>query len=668
VQLSSSRFQTFGADEGLRLGSDQLLLESRSGQILVFDINSMGIQFYRQDAGRRFTAIRPSVPEPGNPALQTSIVDHYGALWVSTISGLFRLRDVDSKADLNLLPESGVGRFFEDSSGDVWISHWPHGATTSKLSRWERRSGLVHDESQQLPPDARMGISAFAQDHAGTIWIGQQPPGGRLLRMKNGRFQPLSASWSGHINMLFVDSKGRLWATSTESGLGLIADPQSSDPQLRRFTRREGLSADEVWCVTEDRLGRTYVCTAKGIDRLDPDTGQIVHYTSADGLAPGDIRSALRDHNGSLWFVSSHGLTKFTPSDDRAAPPLRARIVGVRAAGVSLPLSAFGDTEIGPLRVSSHQNSFQIDFSTIDFRPGALRYQFQLEREGRMNADHSWQELGATPTVHLLDLSPGDFAFKVRALSSDGSSGEPAFLTFSILQPFWRTWWFQVGCALAIAGLAYWMHARRLQQQLAIERVRSHIAMDLHDDIGAGLSRISVVGEALKSRLRDGDEDVQRVLNDNGDSSIRLIADMGDIVWSLDPRHDRIGEIVSRLRSFGSDVLEKRGVVWTVNSPHEELDRSVPLEARRQIYLVFKEGIHNIAKHSNAKVAHLRFWFEDGHIYGQLTDDGAGIGAASTDGNGIPSMRARVKQLSGNIEISSVAGGGTSIRIEVPLA
>jgi ligand-binding sensor domain-containing protein len=669
LQMGPARFQTFGAGEGLRLGLEQLLLEPKSGQVTVFDTGGKRIQMYRQESGRRFAAIRPALPETDDTSrLQIALEDHAGAWWFSTGSGLFRTQTLGGPFDLRLLPEYGVDRFFEDSVGDIWISYSSRGGQFAKLARWERESGILHDESERLPPDARMGVTAFAQDHAGTMWIGLQRPGGKLLRLKEGRFQPLSANWSGHTNRLLVDSKGRVWATSTDSGLGLIEDPQSPDPQLRRYTRAQGLSIDEVWCVTEDRLGRIYAGTTKGVDRLDPGTGQIVHYTTADGLVRGDIRSALRDHNGDLWFASAHGVSKLKPSEDHAAPLSRARITGLRLGGVSFPLSEFGETEIGPLRVSSHQNSLQIDFAAIDFRAEALRYQFRLEHEGRINGNQTWQELGTTPTVHLVDLSPGDFSFKVRALAPDGSSGALASLTFSILPPFWRTWWFQLVCALAIVGLAYWVHTRRLQQQLAIERVRSHIAMDLHDDIGAGLSRISVIGEALKSRLREGDGDVQRMLNDIGDSSRRLVADMGDIVWSLDPRHDRIGELASRLRSFGTDVLEMRGVAWTVDSPDEELHHSVSLEARRQIYLVFKEGIHNIAKHSNAKSAKLRLWFQGGHFCGELTDDGEGLAAANGHGNGIPSMRARVKQLSGNIEISGDDGTGTSIRIKVPLA
>ena len=671
LRMSSSRFQTFGATEGLQLGRDQLLLELQSGQVSVFDVGGERTQVYRQEGGQRFAAILPALPEPvaSMPfVLQMAIEDHKGAWWFSTVSGLFRFATLGGRSDLRLLSECGVDRFFEDAAGDVWISNRPPGEKFAKLARWERRSGLVHDESERLPLDARMGIAAFAQDRAGTMWIGLQLPG-RLLRLKEGRFQPLSANWRGHINKLFVDSKGRLWITSTESGLGFIADPNSADPQLRRYTRAQGLSADEVWCVTEDRLGRIYAGTARGVDRLEPATGRIVHYSTADGLVRGDIRSALRDRSGNLWFASANGVSRFTPSEDQTVPPSRARITALRAAGVPFPLSEFGEAAVGPVQFLSHQNSLQIDFAATDYNVLApLRYQFWLDRERLTDSGQTWQDAGTSSTVHLVSLAPGDYSFKVRAVTPDGLPGNPASVDFAILPPFWRTWWFQLTCVAAIAALAYGLHTQRVQRQLAIERVRSHIAMDLHDDIGAGLSRISVMGEALKSRLLAGDEEVQTMLGEIATSSRRLITDMGDIVWSLDPRRDQIGELASRLRAFGSDLLETRGVEWTVDAILEKLHRSVPTALRRQLYLVFKEGIHNIGKHSDAKRATLRLWFQDGCVYGELTDDGRGIAPGSKHGNGIPSMRARVEQLAGNFEISTTAGGGTSIRIHVPLS
>jgi ligand-binding sensor domain-containing protein len=367
VQVGPSRFHTIDVDEGLRFGLDQLLLQTKSGQVYVFDSGHKTAQLYRWDGGRRFTAIRPALPHLGSTGLQMAMEDDRGAWWFSTASGLFRFTSPDKRFNLRLLPDFEVSRFFEDSVGDIWIAHWP------KLARWERRSGVIHDESDRLPRDARPGITAFAQDHGGTMWIGLSD--GSLLRLIDGKFQRLSASWSGHVNKLFVDSKGRLWATSTESGLGLIDDPQSPDPQVRRFTRAHGLSADEVWSVTEDRLGRIYAGTSKGVDRVDPGTGAIMHYSTADGLVRGDIRSSLRDRNGDLWFASAHGVSRYKPSEDRATTPARTRITALRIAGIPAPLSEFGEAQIGPLRVPSHQRSLQIDFAATDC--GASRHAIQ---------------------------------------------------------------------------------------------------------------------------------------------------------------------------------------------------------------------------------------------------------------------------------------------------
>jgi signal transduction histidine kinase/ligand-binding sensor domain-containing protein len=672
LRMGSSQFLTFGASEGLQLGRDQMLLELQSGQISVFDVGGKRSQLYRQTDGQRFVAILPALPQQVASTPNVShmaIEDHTGAWWFSTISGLFRFPALDRGFDLRLVSGCEVDRFFEDAATDIWISKWCRGERSPTLARWERKSGVVHDESDRLPPGARnSSIASFAQDRRGIIWIGLWHSGG-LLRLVQGRFQPISASLRGHINQLFFDSQGRLWVTSTENGLSLIADPNSSDPQVRRYTRAQGLSSDEVWCITEDLLGRIYAGTAQGVDRLDLATGRITHYSSADGLVHGDIRSAIRDRQGDLWFASANGVSRFRPGQDRKKSPSEARITGLRAGGVPFPLLDFGEAELADVKFFSHQNSLQIDFAATDFHALApLRYQFLLDPPVQADREKVWQAAGTNPSVYLVNLPPGDHSFAVRALTPDGVPGKPASFVFSILRPFWRTWWFQLACAAAILLLAYWVHKQRLDRRLAVERVRNHIALDLHDDIGASLSRISVIGEALKSRLRGGDEDVQRMLNDIADSSRRVIKDMSDVVWSLDPRRDQIGDLASRLRVFGSDLLETRGVEWTVDAPSEKLHQKVPSILRRQLYLILKEGIHNIGKHSDATKASLQIWLRDGDVCGELTDDGRGIPPGSKHGMGILSMRARAKQGGGNLEISTMPGGGTSIRVHLPLS
>ena len=428
------------------------------------------------------------------------------------------------------------------------------------------------------------------------------------------------------------------------------------------------MSGEEVWCATEDGLGRIYAGTANGVDRLDPNTGQIVRYSTVDGLVGGDIRSAVRDRDGDLWFVSANGVSRFTPREDRALPPSTARIIGIRVGGVPRELSEFGEATVGPLRFRSHENSVQVDFAVIDFPVRApLRYQFRLEHGGAGKRGDEWQDAGKDARVHLVGLAPGSYSLSVRAIAPDQVAGRPAVVMFAIQQPLWRTWWFQMACGAGIAIAVYAVHMHRLRTHLAIERIRGHIAMDLHDDIGAGLSRISIISEVLRARLPAGDDQVHDLLNDVAASSRGLVKDMGDIVWSLDPRHDDVGELASRLRAFGSDLLETRDTEWSVEAADDELRRTVPLDVRRQVYLVFKEGIHNIGKHANARTARLRLDVRNGRLRGELTDDGRGIPDRENSGNGIASIRARVAQLDGSIEISRGPAGGTRLFIDVPL-
>ncbi|HEU4893509.1 MAG TPA: two-component regulator propeller domain-containing protein [Vicinamibacterales bacterium] len=670
VRAAPSEFFMFGPADGLRLGRDQTLIPTQSGDVALFDIGDRRKQVYIHDRGR-FIVTRPALPPAVGAIphwLHTAKQDHTGAWWFSTESGVFRFPTLDGRFDLHLLANDHADRFFEDTAGDVWISNWGPGVG-ARLSRWERSSGRLIDETDRLPRSARLaGIAALAQDAAGGIWIGLQRPGG-VYRLRHGAFEAASVDIGGHINNLFVDSGGRLWIASTENGLGLIERPQAVQPSLRRFGRAHGLSGEEVWCVTEDGLGRIYAGTAHGVDRLDPATGQIVRYSSVDGLVRGDIRSALRDRGGDLWFVSANGVSRFTPREHRVLPPSTARITGIRVGGVLRQLSEFGEPTVGPLQFRSHENSVQVDFAVIDFPVRApLRYQFRLARDGAGKAGDAWQDAGKDASVHLASLAPGHYSLSVRAMAPDQVAGRPAVLMFAIQPPWWRTWWFQAASGVTLAMAAYAVHRHRLRNHLALERMRSHIAMDLHDDIGASLSRISVICEVIRGRLPSGDDQIHHLLTGVAASSRALVKDMGDIVWSLDPRHDQVGELASRLRAFGSDLLERRGIEWSVEAPDAELRQTVPPDVRRQVYLVLKEGIHNIGKHAHATTASLRLEVRNGRVRGELTDDGRGIAGRPNGGNGVASMRARVSHLDGSIDISGTPAGGTRVYIDVPLA
>lgn len=218
------------------------------------------------------------------------------------------------------------------------------------------------------------------------------------------------------------------------------------------------------------------------------------------------------------------------------------------------------------------------------------------------------------------------------------------------------------------ATIAYMMYAWRLRHEIAIERIRSQIATDLHDDIGAGLSRIVIIGETLKRHAPSGSKREDRLLDDIIQSSRGLVSEIADIVWSMNPRRDYLRDLAAKLRAFGSDILEPHGIQWMLDAPDELLDRTLSPEVRRQVYLIFKEAIHNVSKHSSARSALLRLWIDGGTLHGELVDDGLRADVTGSDGTGLRSMRSRAEQLGGSFEFTSAEPHGAVVSVSVPLA
>lgn len=268
-----------------------MLVHTQSGQICIFDIGDARRRIWCLE-NEQFTPVMPRLPTDvlnERPHSQhTALEDRSGRWWISSSLGLMGFRDLRRPPAIRLLPRSGTGRFFEDSRGDLWIAvrFWERRSAPHGVARWDRAQNQLIDETSRLPDHARSSvISAFAEDRAGQIWIGLGRPSA-LLRLKGGRFQHVPAGLNGPIQQLLSDSSGRLWIAASEQGLARIDDPDADEPRIRLYTRSEGLSSNEVWCMVEDRLRRICIGTARGVDRINVETGEIEQYSQADGLVP----------------------------------------------------------------------------------------------------------------------------------------------------------------------------------------------------------------------------------------------------------------------------------------------------------------------------------------------------------------------------------------------
>ena len=471
------------------------------------------------------------------------------------------------------LPGNLIFRVFEDSRGDIWISTFGNGG--NGLSRWQRSTGSLRHFSREPGFPDGASPTVFCEDRTGALWIGFYD--GRLARYRNNRFQffgPDDGITARHIDDIFTDHAGRLWI-GTSRGLTRIDDPPADHPRLTAITAAQGLSSNAIYSITEDLFGRLYVGTGRGLDRLNPD-GLIEHFTTADGLALGQLVAALRDRQGTLWFGTTQGLSRWLPEPPQRNSPPPILIRGVRVRGIPQPISELGESAVPPFSLATNQNQLQFDFVSINFRPAEKRrYQYMLE-----GADTDWRSTDQR-SVNYASLPPRSYRFLVRAVDSAGTvSLAPATAAFTILPPYWQRWWFRLLALLGCGSLLYGAHRYNLNRLLELERVRTRIATDLHDDIGASLSQIAILSEVLIQRS-GGDQGLSGQLSGMARSAREVLASMSDIVWAINPRHDHLRDLQQRMRRFASDMFAARNIEFVFRAPAADRDLKLSADMRR---------------------------------------------------------------------------------------
>ncbi len=224
---------------------------------------------------------------------------------------------------------------------------------------------------------------------------------------------------------------------------------------------------------------------------------------------------------------------------------------------------------------------------------------------------------------------------------------------------------------LSFGGIAFSLYRYRVRQLLELERVRTRIATDLHDDIGASLSRVAILSEVVRQQNRGHNGESEGRLAEIANSARELVDSMSDIVWSVDPRRDDLGNVVTRVRQFGADIFEAQGIEWELQvTPDLEKTKLTP-EQRRDIFLICKEALNNVARHAGCRRATLSLRVSGQQILVEIKDDGRGFAATVVEngrgGHGLANMRARAARLGGSLGIASDPGHGTQLNLSIPL-
>jgi signal transduction histidine kinase len=282
--------------------------------------------------------------------------------------------------------------------------------------------------------------------------------------------------------------------------------------------------------------------------------------------------------------------------------------------------------------------------------------------------DQDWSEPTFKREVNYASLAPRRYRFLVLAVNAQGVPNEiPASLSFTILPPIWQRWWFMMLAATLFGLVVYYLYRYRVMRLLEVERVRTRIAADLHDDIGSNLTRIAILSEVANSRLNGGDAELEKPLAAIARISRESVSSMSDILWAINPRRDSLHELIQRMRRFAGEIFAGGKIECDFRAPADEHNIRLGADVRRDLFLIFKEAINNTARHSSCAHVVIDFRLEGPYFVLKVSDDGNGFDVtAATEGHGLISMQRRAGNLHGEFSVKSQPAQGTEITLTVP--
>ncbi len=672
-KLSRYGFTTYTASDGLYNSDIKSIFENANGDFFVhvnteLDKNTKNFNFAvsRYD-GTRFVSKKLNLDTPVNTK-QTIKQDSHGIWWIPTSKGLFRSPENTDFSDLSRITpvevkigaaSKTISRVFEDSETNIWITT---NISAFELWRWERVTNTWHDYTKDVGFSSKRFGLVFVEDRSGNLWIatGSDDDDSAVIRYRDGNFKVFTQSEGAPPNWtkdMFLDKAGRIWLANNTWGLLRLDDVNGDSLNFVRYTTAEGLSSNGVYSVTEDEFGRIYAGTGSGLDRLNPVTGQIENFTTADGLPNGWVNEAFRDRKNVLWFGVTYGLARFLPEPERERKSPNILITGLRVEGEAQSVSILGENSIPELDLNSEQRQISLDFIGLGASLGEkLKYEYRF-------SESDWTQTNER-TINFANLASGAYQFEVRAQTADRIYSQPAIVSFRIAAPIWQRWWF-IALAVVLVGLMiYYIYRNRLKRLIEMERMRTRIATDLHDDIGANLTRIALLSEVANQQAVNGNG---ILLTSIADIARESVASMNDIVWAIAPEHDSLLDLTRRMRQHAEEVFSLRDIDLSFDAPAFETDLKLSVGVRRDVLLIFKEAVNNAARHSDCSQVTIKFSVENSKLLLQIKDNGTGFTDDSeNDGQGLRSMSRRAKALGGDLTIES--NNGTLVKFELVLA
>ncbi len=594
----------------------------------------------------------PFPPEAIGGVARCLYRDSQGALWMGSEFGLFRWANGELKrfsARDGFIP-AYVLAITEDRNGDIWfgtalgeLRHFHAGKFETFLppdSRTDKaalKAAALADAFNFRKQGALSGGERFWSLHFdadNVLWIGTL--GGGLLRFENGKFTRFTTSDglpSNNINQILEDQNGQLWLGTgagivrvAKSDLDNSAHDGKSKPNFVTYDKSDGMPALECYGGSEpncwrDRNGKLWFTTVKGAGWIDPATLRV------NQLPP-------QIHMEEFWLDGRKQVEKSFPASQPVTEPPKK------------------------MTVNAGQHYYEFRFCAPGLTsPEKMKFKWKLA-----GLENNWVDGGNRNSANYSFVPPGKYQFQVLACNNDGVwSDKPAAMDLTVLPYFWQQWWFKLAVVLfIIAGLmtAYSIRVSRLRM---LEHLRLRIARDLHDEVGANLGSISLLAQLMEKKPSIADAAQVHGI------AAQTIDTLRDIIWFIDPTHDNLSDLVMRLRETARLMLST--VSYSFNQEGDFHSANLSLPFRRNVPSIFKEVLHNLARHSHASEVVITIRRTENSFQFQVQDNGVGFNPEKRNsGNGMKNMKRRAKEINGLLTIESAPKRGTIITLSAPIS
>jgi ligand-binding sensor domain-containing protein/signal transduction histidine kinase len=633
--------------------------------------NLRGLSYWRTNAVSHF--------DIGNGNKAWSVfVDRQQQIWAGTSGeGLFRFTSgyyFQAVSDVSRIGPQ-INALFQSRNGTLWVGGQNGLAAAADGQNWN-----LFSTSDGLPPNA---VRALAEDAATNLWIGTD--GGGLFQLRAGKISNANAPVND-ISCLLTDPDGALWVGTSGHGLA-----HWQNGKWTRYPASETLVSDIGYLIQDDQKN-LWLGSYEGLIRLTLDTNldgtvKILasrEYGTSDGLpaqecSAGAQPAAIRTQDGKLWFPTIAGLVSVNPADVKRNPnPPPVIIESVAIDKIEQKKNRLSSAWNGAITLSPEAEQLKIHFTALNFSaPDQVRFRYQLQGH-----DKGWTDLGNLREVQIraADLPPGQFTFCVTACNEDGVWNEAgATLAITVEPPFWRTKTFLIAATLiflgVLAGVIYLISTAKLKRELRalhqkelIEHERARIARDLHDQLGANLTQVTLLGE-MAEMDKDLPQEVEQHAQQICETARETTRSLDEIVWAVNPSNDTLEGLANYACKYAQDYFALANVSFRSELPADLPALPILPEVRHNVFLAFKEAVNNVVKHAQATEARVRLQFEPERFILSVEDNGRGLGDISAKKlrNGLKNMRSRLADVRGEFELSPGPNGGTVARLIVPL-